>query len=205
MQTFLKKPFDRGFLATKGGELEFINFRDGIYQVDMPIPRWGWSDIPLTGTPPKVTDPTLEIDRAWTDPKWGVLKNPTATNMGNPHVTFFVADVDAIEIKKLGPMIEHDPLFPERVNVGIAQIIDRATIRLRVWERGAGLTLACGSGACAAMVAAVRRGLVDRKATLKLDGGDLSIAWESPASPVLMTGAATLAYRGTWDDDGGRP
>jgi diaminopimelate epimerase len=115
--------------------------------------------------------------------------------MGNPHVVFFVDDIKAAPIEQAGPAIERHPLFPEHVNVGFAQVLDRRRIRLRVWERGAGLTMACGTGACAALVAAARRDLVARTATLVLDGGELLIEWR-PDGHVLMTGPAAVDFAG---------
>ena len=115
--------------------------------------------------------------------------------MGNPHVVFFVPDAEVAPVQEMGPIIENHPLFPERVNVGFAQIKARDQIRLRVWERSAGLTKACGTGACAALVAANRRGLVDRRATVTLDGGDLSIEWAQD-NHVLMTGPVAVEFTG---------
>jgi len=116
--------------------------------------------------------------------------------MGNPHVVFFVPDAEAAPVREAGSLIELHPLFPEGVNVGFAQIKARDRIRLRVWERGAGLTKACGTGACAALVAASRRGFVDRKATLELDGGELVIEWRPQDDHVIMTGPAQLDFAG---------
>jgi len=118
--------------------------------------------------------------------------------MGNPHAVFFVPDITAVPIAAIGPKLEHHKLFPERANIGFAQVTAPNRIRLRVWERGAGLTLACGSGACAALVAAVRRGLANKKATLTLDGGTLEIEWLDNGH-VLMTGPTALAFRGKID------
>ena len=118
--------------------------------------------------------------------------------MGNPHATLFVPDIVAAPVKALGPVLEHDPLFPERANIGFAQILAPDRIRLRVWERGAGLTRACGSGACAALVNAHRRGLAGRTATLDHDGGILAIEWRAD-DHVLMTGPACVAFHGTVD------
>jgi diaminopimelate epimerase len=115
--------------------------------------------------------------------------------MGNPHVTFFVPDIATAPIAEAGPVVERHPLFPEHVNVGFAQVLDRGRIRLRVWERGAGLTKACGTGACAALVAAARRDLADRAATLVLDGGELLVEWRAD-DHVIMTGPAAVDYAG---------
>ena len=126
---------------------------DGLIQVDMGPARLDWNDIPLA----RPMD-TLRLDLCRS------VAEPAAAGMGNPHVTFFVADLDAIPIPRIGPLLEHDPLFPQRANIGFAQVARPGHIRLRVWERGAGLTLACGSGACAALVNANRRGLTHRRA-----------------------------------------
>lgn len=156
--------------------------------VDMGEPRCEWRDIPLA----RATD-TLHADLAR-----GPLADPVCTSMGNPHATFFVPDADAIDLAALGPPLERDPLFPQRANIGVATVRDRRTIRFRVWERGAGITRACGSGACAAMVAAHRRGLVDDRVTVRLDGGDLDIAWPGNG-PVRMSGPAALSFEGMFD------
>jgi diaminopimelate epimerase len=155
------------------------------YTVDMGRPRFGWDEIPLA----KPMD-TLALDLAL-----GPLTQPVALSMGNPHAVFLVDDAESIPLQQLGPELEHHPLFPQRANIGVAEVRDSHTIRLRVWERGAGLTAACGSGACAALVAAARRGLTERSANLLLDGGRLQIAW-TEADRVLMTGPASYGYSG---------
>jgi diaminopimelate epimerase len=156
--------------------------------VDMGEPRFGWRDIPLA----------REMDTLHVDLRRGALADPVCTNIGNPHATFFVDDPDAIDLATIGSGLERDPLFPARANIGVAAVRDRSNIRFRVWERGAGITRACGSGACAAMVAARRRGLVDDRVTVALDGGRLTIAWADGGS-VLMSGPATLSFEGTFD------
>jgi len=128
----------------------------------------------------------------------GLLRDGVATNMGNPHATFFVADAEAIELATLGPKLEHDPIFPERANIGVVQVLSPQRLRFRVWERGAGITIACGSGACAALVAAARRGLAGRKAEVVLDGGVLEIEWRADGH-VLMTGPVAVSFHGTLD------
>jgi len=125
-----------------------------------------------------------------------LLHTPGCVSMGNPHVVFFVSDIDTAPVREVGPLIEHHLLFPEGVNVGFAQIKARDCIRLRVWERGAGLTKACGTGACAALVASARRGLTDRMATLQLDGGDLVIEWRESDDHVIMTGPVAIEFEG---------
>ena len=155
--------------------------------VNMGKPRVKWSEIPLVDEQDTLHLP-LEL---------GPLVDPVAVNMGNPHCVFFVEDTASIDLIHLGPRLEHHPLFPERTNVQIVQVIDRHTLRMRVWERGAGITLACGSGACAALVAAARRGLSARNATVQLEGGSLQIEWKADDS-VWMTGAWVETFRGEW-------
>jgi diaminopimelate epimerase len=118
--------------------------------------------------------------------------------MGNPHATFFVDDAESVALAELGPRLETDCLFPQHANIGVASVRSGTRIRLRVWERGAGITLACGSGACAALVGACRRGLTGPRATVMLDGGDLDILWQDDGH-VLMTGPATTAFEGRFD------
>ncbi|MBC2664850.1 diaminopimelate epimerase [Novosphingobium flavum] len=161
---------------------------DGGIKVDMGTPRFDWNAIPLAWAMDTLTMPV-----GWED-----LDAPTAVNVGNPHAIFFVPDCDAVDLARLGPLIERDPLFPERVNVNVATIESRDAIRLRVWERGAGLTLACGTGACATAIGAMRRGLTDRKVRVTLPGGPLVIEWTAEGR-VMMTGPATEAFRGAFD------
>ncbi|HVB16206.1 MAG TPA: diaminopimelate epimerase [Stellaceae bacterium] len=177
-------------LETVAGVLDAEMLDDGRVAVDMGPVRTQWRDIPLA----------REMDTLAVDLAAGPLANPVCTNIGNPHATFFVADADAVDLAALGPALEHDPLFPERANIGVATVCDPARIRLRVWERGAGLTLACGSGACAAAVAAHRRGLTGRQVTVVLDGGELAITWrEEGDGHVVMTGPAAFAFEGSFD------
>jgi diaminopimelate epimerase len=171
-------------IRTISGDLPAIRRPDGSIQVDMGPPGLDWSDIPLAHP----VD-TLHLD---------LPGQPAAASMGNPHATFFVADLTAIDITSLGPRLEHDPLFPHRANIGFAEIIDPTTIRLRVWERGAGLTRACGSGACATLVNAHRRGLTHRRAAVIVDGGTLDIEWRDD-NHVLMTGPVATAFTGQID------
>ncbi len=173
-------------IETKGGLLAgALNGAEA--SVDMGAPRFGWEDIPLA-----YPLDTAELPVAWED-----LDAPFAINVGNPHVIFFVDDADAVDLERLGPIIEHDPLFPQRVNVNVASRHGDA-LRLRVWERGAGLTLACGTGACATAVAAIRRGLVSSPVEVRLPGGALTIAW-APGGAIRMTGPATHVFSGEAD------
>ena len=175
-------------LETAAGILDCARGRDGRVTVDMGLARTEWRDIPLS----EARD-TLHLGIGE-----GPAKDPVGVSMGNPHAVFFLPDVAKIPIEAIGPKLEQHKLFPERANIGFAEMRAPDRIRLRVWERGAGLTLACGSGACAALVAAVRRGLAQRKATLELDGGQLEIEWLENGH-VLMAGPTAIAFRGTID------
>jgi len=159
-----------------------------VISVDMGLAWLDWTEIPVREA----------CDTNHLPVGAGPLQDPVGTGMGNPHATFFVDDAAGIDLAALGPTLEHDRFFPERANIGVAQLVGENTLRLRVWERGAGLTLACGSGACAAVVAASRRGLVNRKADVVLDGGTLTIEWLRDGH-VLMTGGIAIAFKGELD------
>ena len=175
-------------IETAAGLLDARRASEDRVAVDMGEPRWSWQAIPLA----------RECDTLHVPLSLGSLADPVCTSMGNPHATFFVADAEAIELAKLGPALEHDPIFPARANIGVAQVLGPQRLRLRVWERGDGLTLACGSGACAALVAAARRGLTGRSAELLLDGGTLAIEWHAD-NHVIMTGPVATSFAGTLD------
>ncbi|MBC7492338.1 MAG: diaminopimelate epimerase [Novosphingobium sp.] len=175
-------------IETGGGLLVARADEAGI-AVDMGAPRFDWDTIPLA-----YAMDTLHMPVGWDD-----LADPAAVNVGNPHVVFMAADVDAVDLAGLGPLIETDPLFPSRINVNVLSLAGPDHIRLRVWERGAGLTRACGTGACASAVVAIRRKLVASPVRVSLPGGDLMIAWV-PGGSISMTGPATLAFEGTFDD-----
>lgn len=160
-------------------------------QVDMGAPRLDWTDVPLAED---MDTRGIELQVGPIDAP--LLHTPGAVSMGNPHVVFFTDQQDDAFVRGSGSLIEHHPLFPEGVNVGFAKVIDRDHIRLRVWERGAGLTLACGTGACAALVATARRGLTGRKATVVVDGGELTIDWDEASGHVLMTGPVEVERTG---------
>ena len=174
-------------IETAAGVLQVSPAQGGI-AVDMGVPRFEWDAIPLAYALDTLTMPV----------GWDELGGPVAVNVGNPHVVFFVEDCDAVPLERLGPEIEHGPLFPQRINVNVATVTGRGSIRLRVWERGTGLARACGTGACATAVAAMRRGLTDRRVTVTLPGGDLAIEWQDD-DRILMTGPATEAFRGSFD------
>jgi diaminopimelate epimerase len=170
-------------IETAGGLLE-ASADGGAATIDMGAPRFGWDEIPLA----------YPMDTAAMPVGWEILQAPFAVNVGNPHAVFFVEDSFAVDLERLGPLIERDPLFPERINVNIASLEDGA-IRLRVWERGAGLTRACGTGACATAVAAISRKLAASPVEVRLPGGALSIAW-APGGTIAMSGPATHVFEG---------
>jgi diaminopimelate epimerase len=174
-------------IATLGGQLA-VDPSDSGASVDLPEPRLEWDSIPLA----------YAMDTYQLPVAWEALDGPCAVNVGNPHAVFFVADCNTVELDRLGPEIEHDPLFPERINVNVATVESRARIRLRVWERGVGETRACGTGACATAVAAIRRGLVDHEVTVALPGGELQISWAGRGL-IRMTGPAATSFRGSFD------
>lgn len=181
-------------IETAGGMLETTPTDDGAV-IDMGRPRFDWDTIPL-GYPID----TFAMPVGWPMEN-GALESPAAVNIGNPHAVFFVDNADAVPLETIGPVIEHDPVFPERVNVNVASHAGPDHLKLRVWERGAGLTRACGTGACATAVAAIRRGMVASPVRVTLPGGDLVIAWQ-PGGTILMSGPAAESFRGTfnWED-----
>lgn len=168
-------------IRTISADLPATRRPDGLIEVDMGPARLDWADVPLA--------------REMSTLRLPLPGEPAAVSMGNPHVTFFVDDLDAVAVTEAGPRWEHDPLFPQRANVGFAQVLDPGTIRLKVWERGAGLTMACGSGACATLVNAVRRGLTQSRTKVIVDGGELEIAWREDGH-VLMAGPVAISFTG---------
>ena len=181
---------DAAVIETNAGLLSIERAGPLQVRVDMGEPKLEWWQIPLS----RPMD-TVSLD-LFAEPE---LAMPGAVSMGYPHVVFFVADVADFPVEAAGSKLEFHPLFPQQVNVGFAEIKARDRIRLRVWERGAGLTKACGTGACAALVAAARRGLTERRATVEMDGGDLVIEWRESDNHVLMTGPVELEYSGVLD------
>ena len=180
---------DEAVIETKAGRLIATRAGERLVSVDMGEPGLDWAQIPLSSA----QDTEALAVALYDHPALGVA--PGCVSMGNPHVVFFVDDIDTAPIRDAGPVVERHPLFPEHVNVGFAQVVAKDRIRLRVWERGAGLTRACGTGACAALVASARRGLSDRAATLVLDGGELFIDWRADGH-VIMTGPAAVDFTG---------
>ena len=162
-------------------------------RVDMGPARADWRDIPLV----REMD-TLHLDLALDLGSRRGLAHAVGVNMGNPHAVFFVEDADAVDLETVGPKLERDALFPEGANITLAQVKSRRRVRARVWERGAGITTACGTAACATLVAAARRGLTERKGTVNLAGGDLQIEWGDDGH-VFMTGPAATSYSGNFD------
>jgi len=184
---------DRVTIDTLGGPTVATRAGPRRITVDMGAPRLDWTEIPLAE---EMDTRGIELQVGPIDAP--VLHTPGAVSMGNPHVVFFIDHVpDDAFVRATGSLIEHHPLFPKGVNVGFAHVEARDRIRLRVWERGAGLTKACGTGACAALVACARRGLTDRAAKVVVDGGELHIAWDEATSHVLMTGPVEVERTGT--------
>lgn len=178
-------------IETEAGLLGAISVGPNRISVDMGEPIFEWERIPMSE---RMDTVRIELQVGPIDDP--VLHGPGVVSMGNPHCVFFVQDAELAPVEAVGPMIEYHPLFPERTNVGFAEIVARDHIRLRVWERGAGLTKACGTGACAALVAAVRRRLCDRTANVQVDGGMLQIEWRESDNHVIMTGAVALESEG---------
>jgi diaminopimelate epimerase len=180
-------------IETAGGIITITADSADSATVDMGKPSWAWDTIPLA-----YALDTADLPLAWED-----LTHPAAINVGNPHIVFFVPDCDAIALDRLGPLIEHDPLFPEQINVNVATITGPGALRLRVWERGAGLTRACGTGACATAAVALARRLVSGPVTVGLDDGSLTINQRDDGH-VLMSGPATHVFTGEadWDSFG---
>jgi len=172
-------------IRTISGDLPAEMLADGRVRVDMGPARLGWRDVPLA----------RELDTLHLGLARGGIADPAACSMGNPHATFFVGDVERLAVTEIGPGLETDALFPQKANIGFAEIRGADRMRLRVWERGAGLTMACGSGACAAVVNAARRGLTGRRVTVAMDGGDLEIEWRDDGH-VLMTGPVATSFTG---------
>jgi diaminopimelate epimerase len=179
-------------LETDAGSLPTTRLDATHFTVDMGAPKLRWDEIPLAE--PFHDTRTIELQIGPIDAP--VLHSPSAVSMGNPHAIFWVDDVNAHDLGRFGPLLENHPIFPERANISLAEVRARDHIVLRVWERGAGLTKACGSAACAALVAAVRKELTDRSARVTLPGGDLHIEWRERDGHVLMSGPVELEHEG---------
>ena len=181
-------------LETKAGLVACQRIGEWSFTVDMGKPRFGWQEIPLAEEFADTRGIELQIGPIDAP----ILHTPSAVNMGNPHAIFFVEDVEAYDLGRIGPLLESHPIFPERANISLAKVIDREHLCLRVWERGAGLTRACGSAACAAAVAANRLDLTGRRVTVTLPGGDLLIEWRESDDHVLMSGPVELEHEGSF-------
>lgn len=180
-------------LETVSGRIETRREGETLFTVDMGPPRLDWREIPLACA--------ADTDAVSLDPPVpGVPTHFSAVNMGNPHAVFFIGDIAGVDLERLGPIIENHPLFPNRVNVSFAQVYAPDDILLRVWERGAGATLACGTAACATLVAGARRGLTRRRARLRLPGGELTINWRDD-NHVTMTGPIEFEFETRLDAD----
>jgi diaminopimelate epimerase len=180
---------------TQAGLINCWKNDNGQFTVDMGRPRFAWNEIPLAEEFRDTRAIELQIgpiDRP-------VLHSPSVVNMGNPHAIFWVDDVNAYDLARFGPLLENHPIFPERANITLAHIVDRERIEMRTWERGAGLTKACGSAACAVAVAAARLKRTERKVTVRLSGGELQIEWRASDDHVLMTGPVEFEFEGRFD------
>jgi diaminopimelate epimerase len=184
-------------IETESGVVAAVVNGDGTVSVDMGAPRFAWDEIPLAE--PFHDTRRIELQIGPIDAP--VLHSPSVVNVGNPHCLFFVDDVEAYDLARFGPMLEHHPLFPERANISLVQVLSPEALKVRTWERGAGLTRACGTAACATAVAAMRKGLVEREVEVVLPGGPLTIAWPAATGRILMTGPWALDYAGTLSDE----
>ena len=180
---------------TTAGILNCWKNADGLFTVDMGMPRFKWNEIPLA----EEFRDTRAIELQIGPIDKPVLHSPSAVSMGNPHAIFWVDDVNAYDLARFGPLLENHPIFPERANITLAQIVARDHIVIRTWERGAGLTKACGSAACAAAVAAARLKRTGRKMKVSLPGGELTIEWREKDDHVLMTGPVEFEFKGRFD------
>jgi diaminopimelate epimerase len=180
---------------TTAGVLNCWKNADGLFTVDMGVPRFKWNEIPLA----EEFRDTRAIELQIGPIDKPVLHSPSVVSMGNPHAIFWVDDVNAYDLARFGPLLENHPIFPERANITLAQIIARDNIVIRTWERGAGLTKACGSAACAAAVAAARLKRTGRKMKISLPGGELTIEWRETDDHVLMTGPVEFEFEGRFD------
>lgn len=175
-------------IETSAGILKAWVDEAGHIQVDMGAPSFVPSSLPVASQITSLEDIPLNLE---------TLTNPSAVSMGNPHLVFIVEDVEKIDISALGSKIENHEFFPEKINVEFVQVINKKTLRMRVWERGSGLTLACGSGACASLVIATQRGLIDSSATIIADGGNLEAYWDHDDDHVILSGPVSIAFGGT--------
>src|SRR5262249_8837141 len=179
-------------IETRAGVLDAGGLAGGLVTVDMGTPRFRWDEIPLS----RAFEDTRALDLVFPLPDGRVLDRPSAVNVGNPHCIFWVEDTESYDLASFGAALEHDPLFPERANISLATVKSEKSLKLRVWERGAGLTQACGTAACAAAVAAARNGRTGRQVTVALPGGTLAIEWRAADGHILMTGPTEFEFEG---------
>ncbi|MEO9169189.1 MAG: diaminopimelate epimerase [Aestuariivirga sp.] len=179
-------------IDTKGGFLLAKKAGDHLVTIDQGVPKFDWKDIPLS----EVFADTRHIELQVGPIDAPLLHSPSVVNVGNPHCIFWVNDLDVVDLSRVGPMLEHHPLFPERANISLAKVVARDHVMLKVWERGAGLTLACGTAACATMAAGHRIKIIDAKCTITLPGGDLFMSVNDEGH-IIMTGPAALDFEGT--------
>ncbi|MBI4724291.1 MAG: diaminopimelate epimerase [Rhodomicrobium sp.] len=185
-------------IETRAGLLLADVAASGLVTADMGVPRFKWVEIPLS----RPFEDTRAIDLTYALPDGRVLAGPSIVNVGNPHCIFWVNDADSYDLASFGSALEHDPLFPERANISLAEVKGEDALKLRVWERGAGITRACGTAACAAAVAAARTGRTGRLVTVELPGGALSIEWRAADGHMLMTGPTELEFDGVLSFNG---
>ncbi len=183
---------DRISIETSAGILSAEVASDGLVSVDMGKPRFAWNEIPLS----QPFEDTRAIELTFPLPDGRVLEKPSVVNVGNPHCIFWVSDADSYDLAAFGATLEHHSLFPERANISLAEVISESAIKLRVWERGAGITRACGTAACATGVAAARTGRTSRNVEVRLPGGVLGINWRAEDDHILMTGPTEFEFEG---------
>jgi diaminopimelate epimerase len=189
---------DSAAILTQAGLLSARPGGEQLIAVDMGVPKFGWREIPLA----EEFRDTRAIELQIGPIEAPVLHSPSVANIGNPHAIFWVDDVWAFELERFGPMLENHPIFPERANISLAHVTAPDAITLRTWERGVGLTRACGTAACAALVSAARTGRSERAATVTLPGGKLRIEWDA-RDHVWMTGPVALEFTGAFDPETG--
>jgi diaminopimelate epimerase len=185
-------------IETRAGVLDAQVEAGDLVTVDMGAPRFEWNQIPLS----QACEDTSAVELSHALPDGRVLSRPSVVNVGNPHCIFWVEDADSYDLASFGGMLEHHPLFPERANISLAEVMGKGAIKVRVWERGAGITRACGTAACATAVSAARTGRTGRRVNISLPGGDLLIEWRETDGHILMTGPTELEFGGVLHFDG---
>ena len=184
---------DSATIDTKGGFLVARKAGDRLVTVDNGVAKFGWQDIPLSE--PFADTRHIELQVGPIDAP--LIHSPSVVNVGNPHCIFWVKDLDVVDLAKVGPMLEHHHLFPQRANISLAQVVSKDHVLLKVWERSAGLTQACGTAACATMAAGFRIGIINRQCKVTLPGGDLFMECREPDDHIMMTGAVAYDFEGT--------